>query len=405
MRPYIVITYPFPIGRATGGARMTREIARNLGRLGADVILLPISASIQRRFPRPKVEDEFLGFEFDDELLKDSVSVERVTQHPLSIQLDGLSVKKVLKKITKQRHVDMVLSYYHEGAFLPSFLKSKDIKFGYISTWQSYEWALNGHKKGGPIQNFKMKQANLRFIIKPHNQADILFATSQFTRDELMNVVGVDGSRVVVCPLGVESKFYKIPRSEPEKISNFIFFGRIVESKGIVDAIKALGMLAARGFTDWNFRVMGQGNHEWARNLANEHGIADKVSVYGPADDEKLENELKQAHLAIMPSHSESFGLSIAEAQAAGIPLVAYEAGSVPEVVENGVTAWLAPFREINNLSRCIEEAIKDPKAAYQAGLAGRERVKEKFTWEKTGATMFEGIQKTCLNGTVKGAA
>jgi len=220
-----------------------------------------------------------------------------------------------------------------------------------------------------------------------------------------MNVVGVDGNKVVVCPLGVESKFNNITRSEPGKISNFIFFGRIVESKGIVDAIKALGMLTARGFTDWNFRVLGQGNHEWARNLAKEHGIADKVSVFGPADDEELEHELKRAHLAIMPSHSESFGLSIAEAQAAGIPLVAYEVGSVPEVVENGVTAWLAPFREVNQLSECIEEAIKDPKATYQAGLAGRERVKEMFTWEKTGSTMFKGIQTVCLNGTAKGVA
>jgi len=381
---------------------MTREIARSLGKLGADVILLPVSASIEKQFPRPNVEDGFLGFEFDDELLKDSVSVERVTQHPLNMQLDGLSVKKTLKNILKQRHVDMVLSYYHEAAFLPSLLKSKNIRFGYISTWQSYEWALNGHTNGGPVQNFKKKQANLRFIIKPHNQADILFATSQFTRNELMKIVGVDGNKVVVCPLGVESKFNKIPRSESGKISNFIFFGRIVESKGIVDAIKALGMLAAKGFTDWTFRVLGQGNHEWARKLANEHGIADKVSICGPADDKKLEHELKRAHLAIMPSHSESFGLSIAESQAAGIPLVAYEAGSVPEVVENGVTAWLAPFREVNQLSECIEEAIKAPKTTYQAGLAGRERVKEMFTWEKTGAIMFEGIQTVCSNGSPK---
>ena len=214
-----------------------------------------------------------------------------------------------------------------------------------------------------------------------------------------MNVVGVDGNRVVVCPLGVESKFNNIPRSEPGKISNFIFFGRIVESKGIVDAIKALGMLAAKGFTDWSFRVVGQGNREWAKNLANEHGIADKVSICGPTGDEKLEHELKRAHLAIMPSHSESFGLSIAETQAAGIPLVAYEAGSVPEVVENGVTAWLAPFREVNQLSECIEEAIKNPKTTYQAGLAGRKRVKKMFTWEKTGEIMFEGIQTVRANG------
>ena len=67
--------------------------------------------------------------------------------------------------------------------------------------------------------------------------------------------------------------------------------------------------------------------------------------------DEGLRRELKDAHLAIMPSHAEAFGLSIAEVQAAGIPIVAYEAGSVSEVVENGVTGWLAPFRQVDRLA------------------------------------------------------
>ena len=59
---------------------------------------------------------------------------------------------------------------------------------------------------------------------------------------------------------------------------------------------------------------------EWTLKLAQEYGISDRVFVNGPIGDEKLRQELKQAHLAIMPSHAESFGLSIAEAQAAGIP-------------------------------------------------------------------------------------
>ncbi|MCZ6820495.1 MAG: glycosyltransferase family 4 protein, partial [Calditrichaeota bacterium] len=285
------------------------------------------------------------------------------------------------------------------AAFLPSFLKSNNIKFGYISTWQSYEWALNGHGGGGPIQNLVKKQVNSKFVIKPHSQADIFFATSKFTREELMHVVGVDGNKVVICYLGVEPKFNNIPRSEPAKISNFIFFGRIVESKGIVDAIKALGMLTAKGFRDWNFRVVGQGNHEWARKLANEHGIGDKVVVCGPADDEQLENELKQAHLAIMPSHAESFGLAFAEAQAAGLPVVAYEAGSVPEVVENNVTGWLAPIGQVDSLAERIESAMRDPKGTYNAGLAGRERVKAMFTWEKTAKTILEGARAISVNG------
>ena len=66
----------------------------------------------------------------------------------------------------------------------------------------------------------------------------------------------------------------------------------------------------------------------------------------------------------------------------------------MPEVVENGVTSWLAPFRSVDGLAQCIEAAIGNPEMTYRAGLAGRERVKQMFTWDKTAATMLEGIKK-----------
>jgi len=392
-RGRIVITYPFPLGGVSGGARMTREIARHLGRLGADVVILPVSARPGRRYLRPEVADQFLGFEFDAELAKDSVDIVRVPQHPLYWRLDSWSVKRATKHLLKGRQVDMVLSYYHEAACLPSFLGARGIKFGYIATWQSYAMALNPATPTGGIREWLRKRLDDHCIIKPYRQADILFATSHFTRQELMDIVGVDGHRIVVCYLGVDPGFMEIPRSVPAEMTRFIFFGRIIPSKGISDAIEALGQLAARGLKNWTYRILGQGNHDWARNLAREHGIGDQVQVCDPVDDEGLRRELKQAHLAIMPSHAESFGLSIAEASAAGIPVVAYEAGSVPEVVAHGVTGWLAPLRQVDRLAQYIEGAVQNPGITYQAGLAGRERVKRMFTWDKTAKTILEGIE------------
>ena len=234
------------------------------------------------------------------------------------------------------------------------------------------------------------------YIVKAYNQAVVLFANSRFTRSELIDIMGVDEERIVVCPLGVEPSFAEIPRLEPTEITRFIFFGRMCTLKGIQDALEALGQLSAVGVKNWTYRVFGQGQQEWTLKLAQEYGISDRVFVNGPIGHEKLRRELKQAHLAIMPSHAESFGLSIAEAQAAGIPVIAYESGSVPEVVEDGVTAWLAPFRQVDRLAQCIETAVRNPKKTYQAGLAGRERVNQMFTWEKTAEMMFETIQAVC---------
>lgn len=391
-RPTIVITYPFPLGEASGGSRMTREIARHLGKLGAEVVILPVSTNaLDRRFPRSETDGTRLGFEFDEDLSQDSAQVVRVPQNPLHFKLDGLSVKKALVHMLKQRKVDMVLSYYHEAAFLPLLLRSQNIKFGYIATWITYQRLAKTHGKslGGFMQNLQ----NDRLVIQPYRQADIVFATSHHTRGQLVNIVGVDEQRIVVCYLGVDPTFAKIPRMRPKEITNFIFLGRIIPAKGFIDALEALGQLAAQGLNNWTFRIVGEGRHEWAKRVAHENGIADKVDVCEAVGDAGLQHELEKAHLAILPSYDESFGLAFAEAQAAGIPVVAYETGSVPEVVKNGSTGWLAPFREVEQLAQCIVKAVQQPEAAYRAGLAGRERVKRKFTWESTAATIFEGIQ------------
>lgn len=390
--PGVVITYPFPLGEASGGARMTREIARHLSRLGADVVVLPVSTNaLDRRYPRSEVDEKVLGFEFDEDLARDAIDVVRVQQHPLHYQLDGFSVKKALRSILKERTVDIVLSYFHEAAFLPSFLRTQGIKFGYIATWITYAGLARKHAQGagGWVQNWK----NNRMIVEPYKHADIIFATSSHTRNELMDIIGVDGGRIVVCYLGVDPVFTKIPRTPPTEITRFLFFGRVIPRKGFFDALEALGKLAASGYKNWTFRIVGNGRSEWARQAARDHGIADKVTVCDAVGDEGLRQELEQAHVAIMPSYAESFGLAFAEAQAAGLPVVAYARGSVPEVVENGVTGWLAPYRKVDQLAQCIIKAISDPEATYQAGLMGRKRVQRMFTWEKTAVTILEGIR------------
>ncbi len=392
-KPSIAITYPFPLGEPNGGSRHAREIARHLGKLGADVVIIPVSATPGTHYPRPKVKDEVLGLELDAELSRFGVDVVRVPQHPLFWRFDGRHVKRAISKILERRHVDIVLSFHHEAAPLPSFLKSRNVKFGYIAAWQSYAMALKRPRGEGKLLKLVRRRADMRDIIRPHREADILFANSRFTRGELMDVVGVDGSRIVVSYLGVDPSFMKIPRAAPDEVTRFIFFGRVVPLKGVLDAIEALGRLQAKGLSNWTFRVLGSGDEELARSVAREHGVSDKVHFCGSVGDERLRSELEQAHLAILPSYAESFGLSVAEAQAAGISVVAYEAGSVPEVVEHGVTAWLAPVRDVDGLARHIEAAVNDPEMAYRAGLAGRERVARMFTWDKTARTILDGIR------------
>jgi glycogen(starch) synthase len=206
--------------------------------------------------------------------------------------------------------------------------------------------------------------------------------------------LGVDPARIVITPLGVDASFRSFAREERTAVRRFLYFGRLAVLKGFHDSLEALGLLHRRGISDWTFRMFGTGRKELVRDLAAKHGIADKVEVFDPVDDAGLRRELAAADLALMPSHFESFGLSIAEAQAAGLPVVGYAVGSVPEVVEDGVTGWLAPFRRPDLLADKIACAIADPAGTLRAGRRARERAERLFRWERTAEILAGSLER-----------
>lgn len=400
-RPCVAITYPYPLGQVSGGSRMTREIARHLGRLGVDVIVLPLSTNgLSRTWPRQPGPPDELGFEFDEDLARDGVEVRRVPMHPLHNYLDGRCVRKALSELLAERRVDVVLSYWHEAGFLPAFLKARGVHFGFIATWQTYsmlgQWPKRWAKGLVPeLRRLWKRWVFVHYIQRPYALAEVCFATSDHTRKELIEYAGVKDERIVINYLGVDERFLELPLGplpEHDEPARILFFGRIVPEKGFLDALEALGRIARAGNRNWRFKLLGEGRHEWAMEKATEEGIADLVTTGPPVGDEALGRELQEAHFALMPSHSESFGLSFAEAQAAGVPIVTFAVASLPEVIEDGVTGWLAEFRDVDALASAIERAMADPVATRAAGEAGRRRVREKFTWATTARVLRDEL-------------
>jgi len=391
--PTIVITYGWALGTPGGVARHLRELSRHLALSGARVILVCVSAAGYTSFPRPRLRADFAGRDVEEELKPLGVEVVRVAPHPLHWMLDGIPVRAAVAKILDRTRVDVVLGFYNEAAFLPDLLEKRDVPFGYIATWLSYRMALSRKRQGRGLRGMLLRKANRRFIVEPYRRAQILFANSRFTRRELIEVLRCDPGRIRVTYLGVDPSFREIPREAPDEITRFLFFGRLVREKGVADAITALGRLAASGNRNWTLRVLGSGNHDHVRRLAAENGIGAHLDLSDHQGDDVLREELAKAHLAILPSYSESFGLAIAEAQLAGLPVIAYHAGSVPEVVEDGKTAWLAQRCDVQALYHCLREAVSHPRGTWERGLLGRDRIASLFSWEKTAAKLLAGLE------------
>lgn len=400
----ILITHGWGLGTPSGVARHVQELARHLALAGARVTLLCVSTAGYSRFPRPKLPRALNGEEIERELASLGVHVERVAPHPLHWTLDGRPVRRAVERLLDVRRIDAVLGFFNEAAYLPSFLTARSIRFGYIATWLSYRMALSRERTGAGLRGLLMRAANRRFVVEPYRSAEILFANSEFTRGELTDVLGCAPERIRVTYLGVRDLFHRIQRARPESIQRVLFFGRLVREKGISDALAALGQVARAGRA-FELRILGSGNAEHVRNLAREHGIEGRVVLLPHQGDAGLQEELAKAQLALLPSHSESFGLSIAEAQAAGLPVVAYAAGSVPEVVEDGRTAWLAPANDAEALGRCLARAMDDPEECFWRGIRGRERVGRLFRWDLTARRVLDGLASLETQGRPHAAA
>lgn len=129
----------------------------------------------------------------------------------------------------------------------------------------------------------------------------------------------------------------------------------------------------------WQLIVIGDGPcggqmRRSARDLAAQR----RVVFLGRID--AITEPINAAHVAVLPTFSETFGLFLAEAMACELPCVASRIGGVPEVVEDGVTGFLVERREIGPLHDRLRWLSEHPREAAAMGRAGRERVQRLFT-------------------------
>jgi N-acetyl-alpha-D-glucosaminyl L-malate synthase BshA len=117
-----------------------------------------------------------------------------------------------------------------------------------------------------------------------------------------------------------------------------------------------------------------------AEELCRTRGHSDRVTFLGnmPA----LEEVMPQADLYVLPSDSESFGLSALEAQACGVPVLGYRAGGLPEVVEHGVTGFLRPVGDVEGLAGDGAGLLLDPPRYGRMAEASRRRAAGCFAAE-----------------------
>jgi len=227
--------------------------------------------------------------------------------------------------------------------------------------------------------------------------ADAVLSNSDFTRDTLVDLLGVDPGRIaIVYPTVDENRFHpRIPGDAPRASLGLtprqrliLSVGRLQQRKGFDSVIRALPMLRERGI-DAHYALIGIGEDEGRlRELAREEGVAERVHLLGHVAYEELPRWYAACNVFAMPNRdiagdTEGFGLVFLEAAAAGKPAVSGTAGGTGSAIVDGVTGLRVDGERIEDIARALDQILRDPQTAQRMGLAGRRRVLENFTHQR----------------------
>jgi glycosyltransferase involved in cell wall biosynthesis len=154
--------------------------------------------------------------------------------------------------------------------------------------------------------------------------------------------------------------------------------------KGIRFLIEAVAQLKPR-FPDIKLVLAGDGfERPDLVKLAERLRIGGDVTFLGWVPNIALPPYYRAAAVSVIPSLEEGFGIPAAEAMGCEVPVVATDAGGLPEVVEHGVTGLVVPRGDSAALAGAIGSLLDDAELRRRMGHAGRERALRLFDWDRT---------------------
>lgn len=237
-----------------------------------------------------------------------------------------------------------------------------------------------------------------------------IIAVSAPVRDDILRYDGVNPSKVIVIPNGVDPRTFDIPLARAEArerlgipAEHFLIgtVGRLEEQKGLQYLLDALRVLR-RGGKNAFLLVAGSGREEARlREQAIRDGIEDAVFFVGTRRD--VPELYRAMDVFALSSLWEGGPITLLEAMASGLPVVATPVGFVPEVVRDGLNGFLVPLRDPAMLAEVLWKVREDPAMAEAVGREARETVRGRYTHrhlaEKVMAVYEEALPGFSLRG------
>jgi glycosyltransferase involved in cell wall biosynthesis len=214
-------------------------------------------------------------------------------------------------------------------------------------------------------------------------------AVSKWLAHEAQSLVSAPAPVVAPMPVAVEL----FSPGGARKSSTLLFVGRLTKQKGVDLLLHTLAKLPAALTLD----VVGDGvEREALERLASELGVAARVRWHGSQPQPKLVDFYRSASALVVPSADEGLGLVAVEAMLAETPVVAFESGGLPDVVQHERTGLLVRERSPDALASAITQLLAREDRGRALGEAGRMHSLSTFAPESV-ASRYIDIYRTAI--------
>lgn len=216
---------------------------------------------------------------------------------------------------------------------------------------------------------------------------------SPSTKQELIKE-GFREEKITVLPMGLTVP-YNLKIFLKEKKPSLIYLGRINKLKGVEDAVEAFRIIKQR-IPQANFWIVGSGlsNYEdKVKQKVTGYGLENSIKFFGFVSQKKKFELLSRAHILLVPSIHEGWGLIVPEAGLVKTPAVAYNVPGLRDVIENEVSGLICQENTFFDLAKKIIKLLNNKKLYNYLSKNAQKKAKE-MNWENTAKSALKILQK-----------
>lgn len=211
---------------------------------------------------------------------------------------------------------------------------------------------------------------------------------------EVLVQKGVSKQKIETIPHGEFSYYTKwLNKKQQESKNTILFFGRIQDYKGLDSLIKAVPLITPH-IPNLKVIIAGEGNFEKYRTIISDKKYFEVHNRY--ILDEEVANFFQRANVVVLPYKDGTQSGIVPIAYSFKKPVIVTNVGSIGEVVENGITGFIVPPQDIEQIAKSVIKILQNDELRRQMGENAYLKIQKELSWEQAAKLTVKVYEQKC---------